>query len=261
MPHAEFRFYEELNDFLRVEQRRLTISRSFIGTPTVKDTIESCGVPHTEIDLILVDGESVGFGHHLTGGERVAVYPMFEGFDISPVTRLRARPLRRSRFLVDANLGRLVRLLRLLGFDSRYDQRMDDDEIARTAAKTGLTILTRDRGLLMRRIVKRGYFVRSQTPRVQAAEVMRRFDLCEDVRTFTRCVDCNGLIRPVSKAAVQDRLPHNTRLSYEEFFRCSRCSKLFWRGAHWTNLLELVKEIKSAAAVGDGGSTISDSSR
>ena len=252
MPHAEFRFYEELNDFLPAGKRKLSISRSFIGTPAVKDTIESCGVPHTEIDLILVDGESVGFDHHLTGGERVAVYPVFEGLDISPVTRLHERPLRRPRFLIDANLGRLARLLRLLGFDCRYDQQMDDDEIARTAAEESLTILTRDRGLLMRRIVRRGYFVRSQAPRTQAAEVMRRFDLREQVRTFTRCVDCNGLIRPVPKAEVQDRLPHKTRQFYDTFYQCSGCSKLFWRGAHWKNLLDLVDEIRSAAAEDDG---------
>ena len=252
MPHAEFRFYEELNDFLPASQRKLTISRSFIGAPTVKDTIESCGVPHTEIDLILVDGESVGFDHHLTGGERVAAYPVFEGLDISPVTRLRARPLRCPRFLVDANLGRLARLLRLLGFDTRYDQQMDDDVIARIAAQKGLTILTRDRGLLMRRIVTRGYFVRSQAPRTQAAEVMRRFDLREQLRTFTRCVDCNGLIQPVSKTEIQDRLPHNTRLFYDTFYRCSQWSKLFWRGAHWQNLQRLIDEIRSAAAEDNG---------
>ncbi len=252
MPHAEFRFYEELNDFLPVSQRKCTIRRSFNGAPAVKDTIESCGVPHSEIDLIVVDGESVGFDYHLVGGERVAVYPVFEGLDISPVLRLRERPLRRSRFLVDANLGKLVRLLRLLGFDSRYDQQMDDDEIATTAAREGLTILTRDRRLLMRRIVTRGYFVRSQIPREQAAEVMRRFDLRTQVTTFTRCVDCNGVIKPVPKAEIQDRLPHNTRLFYDAFYQCSVCSKLYWRGAHWGNLLDLIGEIKSAAAKDDG---------
>jgi uncharacterized protein with PIN domain len=248
MPAAEFRFYEELNDFLPLVARKRTISRSFIGAPTVKDTIESCGVPHTEIDLILVDGESVGFDHHLAGGERVAVYPVFEGLDISPVTQLRDRPLRAPRFLVDANLGRLARLLRLLGFDSQYERRMDDGEIARTAAREGLTILTRDRGLLMRRIVTRGYFVRSQVPRTQAAEVLHRFDLSEQVTTLTRCVDCNGLILPVPKAAVLDQLPHNTRQAYDTFYQCSTCSKPFWRGAHWANLLCLIDGIRLEAA-------------
>ena len=251
MPRAEFRFYEELNDFLPVDQRKCTISRSFNGKPSVKDTIESCGVPHSEIDLILVNGESVGFDHHLTGGERVAVYPVFEGLDISPVVRLRERPLRNPRFLIDANLGRLVRLLRLLGFDSRYDQRMEDDEIAAVAAREGLTILTRDRRLLMRRIVSRGYFVRSQIPREQAAEVMRRFDLRTQVTTFTRCVDCNGVIKPVPKAGIVDRLPVNTRRFYDDFYQCSTCSKLFWRGAHWKNLLALITDIRSAAAEDD----------
>ena len=248
MPVAEFRFYEELNDFLPPQARKTLILRSFNGTPSVKDTIESCGVPHTEIDLILVNGVSVGFDQRLTGGERVAVYPVFEGIDISPVTRLRDRPLRTPRFIVDANLGRLVRLLRLLGFDSRYDQQMDDAEIAGVAAADGLTVLTRDRGLLMRRAVTRGYFVRSQLPRTQAAEVLRRFDLTNQVSTFTRCVDCNGIIHPVPKSAVSDQLPANTRQCYDSFFQCSACSKVFWKGAHWQNLLSLIRDIRVAAA-------------
>jgi len=247
MPSAELRFYEELNDFLPAEQRKTAIRRSFNGTPSVKDTIESCGVPHSEIDLIVVDGESVGFDHRLAGGERVAVYPVFEGIDISPANRLRPRPLRRPRFLVDANLGRLARLLRLLGFDCTYDQAMDDEEIARLAASERMTILTRDRGLLMRRIVSRGYFVRSQVPVEQTAEVLRRFDLVEQIRPLARCVDCNGIIEPVRKNQVLDRLPQNTRRFYEEFFQCSVCSKLYWRGAHWENLQELIARISRAA--------------
>jgi uncharacterized protein len=127
---------------------------------------------------------------------------------------------------------------------------MDDLEIATVAATEGLIILTRDRGLLMRRIVTRGYFVRSQAPRVQAAEVLRRFDLTEQTQAFSRCVDCNGIISPVPREEVLDRLPHNTRESYDTFFRCSACAKLFWRGAHWTTLLGLIDDIRSQARSG-----------
>lgn len=112
---CEFRFYEELNDYLPPEQRKRTIAREITGTPSVKDAIESLGVPHTEIDLILVDGQSVRFDRRLRGGERIAVYPEFERFDISPLHRLRPKPLREPRFVADVHLGTLARFLRLLG--------------------------------------------------------------------------------------------------------------------------------------------------
>ena len=114
---CEFRFYEELNDYLPPGLRKRTITREITGTPSVKDAIEALGVPHTEIDLILVDGRSVRFDCRLRGGERVAVYPEFERFDITPLHRLRPKPLREPRFVADVHLGTLARFLRLLGFE------------------------------------------------------------------------------------------------------------------------------------------------
>ncbi|HUH00015.1 MAG TPA: twitching motility protein PilT, partial [Gammaproteobacteria bacterium] len=108
---SEFRFYEELNDFLPEARRRRTFEWRFRGTPSVKDTIEAIGVPHTEVDLVLVDGRSVGFEVRLRGGERVAVYPVFERLDISPLVRLRPEPLRVTRFVADVHLGTLARHL------------------------------------------------------------------------------------------------------------------------------------------------------
>src|SRR5205823_11484961 len=128
---AQFRFDEELNDFLAPALRKREFDYSFRGTPAVKDAIEAIGVPHTEVDLVLVDGESVDFTRRLTGGERVAVYPVFERLDIAPVTRLRARPLRRTRFVLDVHLGKLARNLRLLGFDALYRTDYDDATIIR----------------------------------------------------------------------------------------------------------------------------------
>ncbi len=114
---ATFRFYEELNDFLSPDRRKIAFDYAFNGTPSVKDSIEAIGVPHPEVDLILVNDVSVGFDHLLNGGERVAVYPMFERVDISSLTRLRPNPLREPRFVLDVHLGKLARYLRLLGFD------------------------------------------------------------------------------------------------------------------------------------------------
>ena len=90
---ATFRFYEELNDFLPKKQRKKAVPYSFFGQPSVKDSIEAIGPPHTEVDLILVNGISVDFDYLLCDGDRVSVYPIFERLDISPVVRLRPAPL------------------------------------------------------------------------------------------------------------------------------------------------------------------------
>lgn len=189
---AEFRFYEELNAFLAPALRKRAFAYAFDGTPSVKDAIEAIGVPHTEVDLVLVDGESVDFTRRLAGDERVAVYPVFERLDISPVTRLRARPLRRIRFVLDARLGELARSLRMLGFDTCYRSDYDDDAIVALARAESRIILTRDSGLLNHEAVTHGYRVRATAPRRQLAEIVRVFDLGSSVRPFTRCPGCNG---------------------------------------------------------------------
>lgn len=121
------RFYAELGDFLPAERQGREFAVEFSAGRTVKDLIEGLGVPHTEVDLILVDGRSTGFGHLLADGERVSVFPMFESLDVSGVTQVRAVPLREVRFVADVHLGRLARYLRLAGFDTLYGNRWSDD--------------------------------------------------------------------------------------------------------------------------------------
>ena len=177
MPHADFRFYEELNDFLKAPQRKRTIHVAFQGRPTVRSVVTMLGVPPSEIDLVLVNGRSVGFDHRLGDGDRVAVYPVFEALDITPLVRLRPRPLRRTAFILDVHLGRLARGLRLLGFDSCYRNDFDDPDIIQRALREHRIILTRDRGLLQARAVRHGYWVRACDPEAQIMEVLTRFDL------------------------------------------------------------------------------------
>ncbi len=235
---AEFRFYEELNDFLKPEQRKQTVAYRFHGHPGIKDSIEALGVPHTEVDLIVVNGEPVGFGHHLQDGDRVAVYPVFEGIDISPVARLRERPLRKIAFVVDVNLGRLARMLRLLGFDTLFSNTYGDGEIVAISEAEGRIVLTRDRRLLHAKAVTHGYWVRSVWPRRQVDEVVRRFDLAGLVRPFSRCADCNGRIEPAAKEQVEAQLEPKTKKYYDVFYRCTSCGKIYWEGSHVGKLRE-----------------------
>ena len=240
---AQFRFYEELNDFLAPALRKGEFAYTFTGTPSVKDAIEAIGVPHTEVDLVLVDGESVDFTRRLTGGERVAVYPVFERLDIAPVTRLRARPLRRTRFVLDVHLGKLARNLRLFGFDALYRTDYDDAAIIGLSLDEQRIILTRDRGLLKHTAVTHGYWVRSTVSREQLGEVVRVFDLGGSMRPFTRCMLCNGELQRVDKNIVADRLPPRVRMNFDDFAQCQECAHVYWRGSHYQRMRRMVDEL------------------
>jgi uncharacterized protein with PIN domain len=238
---ATFRFYEELNDFLPVEKRKRELTYAFFGRPSIKDAIEAQGVPHTEVDLIIADSLSVGFEYHLGHGDRIAVYPVFEGVDITPIVKLREKPMREPRFILDVHLGKLARLMRLLGFDALYRNDYDDPHIARISAEKNRIVLTRDRKLLHIRIVTHGYLLRSLNAEEQLEEVMRRFDLKGLISPFCRCLACNGAVRPVKKEEILDLLEPQTARCYESFFQCLECGKIFWKGSHFTRLSEIVK--------------------
>jgi uncharacterized protein with PIN domain len=242
---AEFRFYEELNDFLPAGRRKRTFVYNFRGTPAVKDVIEGLGVPHTEVDLIIVDGRSVGFDYRLMNGNRVAVYPRFESVDIAPLTRLSGRPLRTIRFIVDIQLGRLARLLRMLGFDTAL--RKAGESLLDLSLREQRIILTRDRGILKVKAVTHGCCVHSSDPREQLREVVRRFDLRGRVRPFARCMACNGSIHAVARDAVLDRLPKRTAQSFDEFYQCASCGKVYWKGSHYDRMRALVEALVEGA--------------
>jgi uncharacterized protein with PIN domain len=243
---ARFRFYAELNDFLPVELRFETLEREFLVSPTVKDAIEGLGVPHTEVDLIVVDGRSVGFEHRVGDGELISVYPMFESMDISPVVRLRPEPLRDTRFVADANLGQLARYLRLLGFDTLYRKDFEDPEIAMISVRERRVLLTRDVGVLRRGEVTHGYFVRGDVPRLQVIEVVTRFDLFDVLAPLTRCANCNGALISVRKEEVAHRLEAGTRAGYDDFRMCTGCEQIYWKGAHHARFTELVDAVLAA---------------
>ena len=245
---VQIRFYEELNDFLPPEQRKVSFEHSFKPPGSIKDLIEALGVPHTEIDLILVNGHSVDFNYPVQDGDRISVYPVFESLDIPPPPRLRPAPLRITRFVLDTHLGRLAAYLRLFGFDTLYRNDYDDPTLADISATEHRILLTRDKRLLMRRQITHGHYVRATQPRKQLLEVLTRFDLHKTQRPFTRCMHCNGEIRPVAKDEIETRLLPRTKTWYKEFWQCSQCNKIYWKGSHYQRLQQLIR-----AANKDGG--------
>jgi uncharacterized protein with PIN domain len=240
------RFYEELNDFLPPGRRKTPFVCRCKQKGSVKDLIESLGVPHTEIDLILVNGNSVDFNYLVRKGDRISVYPRFESLDISPVTRLRPAPLRITRFVLDSHLGRLAAYLRMLGFDTLYRNDYDDPTLVRLSVEEQRILLTSDRGLLMRKHVTRGYYVRERQPKKQLLEVLSRFDLFKAQQPFTRCMHCNGEIEPVSKDVIASHLMPKTRIHYHEFWQCKDCQKVYWKGSHYRRMQQLIASLTDA---------------
>ena len=243
MATARFRFYAELNDFLPPEHRAVAFDHAFLDRAPVKDMIESFGVPHTEVDLILANGESVDFSHVVEDGDRISVYPVFEALDITPLLRVRPQPLREPRFVLDTHLGRLAAYLRMVGFDTLYRNDYGDAELARISHGEHRILLTRDRGLLKRSMVTHGYYVRETAARKQCAEVLRRFDLWRAARPFRRCLRCNGVLQPAPREAVADRLPPRAAELYTEFLVCPGCARVYWKGGHYQRMCRFLESL------------------
>lgn len=239
MSQVQLRFYEELNDFLPPELRKTAFTCDLTRRTSVKDLIESFGVPHTEVEVILANERSVDFSYIVQAGDRISVYPMFESLDISPLIRLRDKPLRNPRFVIDANLGQLARYLRLLGFDVLYRNDFTDRDVARIASQERRIVLTRDRALLQHKIITHGYFVRADKPREQVREILSRLDLYRVVRPFTRCLRCNGELEDVDKEAVLHQLESKTKKYYHRFRRCKTCGQAYWKGSHFNRMEKL----------------------
>jgi len=240
---ARFRFYEELNDFLPSSKRKKPFSYQFNGNPSIKDAIEAEGVPHTEVDLILINGISVGFDYHLQHGDRVSIYPVFESLDISPIAHLREKPLRKTVFILDVHLGKLARLLRMLGFDTLYRNDYKYSEIVNISIKEKRIILTRDRSILKTKAVTHGYWIRSKKPENQIREVLHRFDILSQVKPFHRCMVCNGIIDKIEKKTIQSQLPAKTACYYDEFYKCLSCGRIYWKGSHYFKMKNLVHKL------------------
>ena len=240
MVSASFRFYEELNDFLAPARRYRDITVPCARAATVKHMIEALGVPHTEVELVLVNGESVGFDRQLGDGDRVSVYPRFETFDITPLLRVREHPLRTTRFVADAHLGGLARLLRMTGFDTLYDNNFADEDIEAIAAHDGRIVLTRDRELLKRRTITHGCYVHALKPELQFAEILARLDLARSARPFTLCLACNAPLHAIDKASIEHLLPEGVRERHTRFSTCDVCRRVFWEGSHWVKMRALI---------------------
>ncbi|HEY9633304.1 MAG TPA: Mut7-C RNAse domain-containing protein [Coleofasciculaceae cyanobacterium] len=246
MAQADFRFHAELNFFLPPSRRQVSFTHFFKGRASIKDMIESLGVPHPEVDSIAVNEEPVDFSYIVQDGDRIDVYPVSSLTEITPTVRVGSTQLPYCHFVLDIHLGKLANSLRMLGFDTLYRNDYSDEQLAQISASEQRILLTRDKGLLMRSLVTYGYYVRETDPERQVVEVLRRFGLFGLSKPFVRCIRCNGLLEPVAKETILDQLPQKTQLSINEFHRCRECGQIYWKGAHYERMLQFVEGVLSA---------------
>ena len=240
---VRLRFHGDLPFFLRSRLGpTLAIEKVLRERTSVKDVIESCGVPHPEVDLILVNDEPVEFAQALMIESEIDVFPVPAPPELFPASRLQQRCIR--RFVADGHLGKLARDLRLLGIDVHYENQANDTQLLAMISSGDCALLTRDRRLLMHAIVRHGYCPRSAEHEEQTVEVVKRFDLAEAIAPHTRCLRCNGVLARVEKSEILDRLEPLTRLYYEDFRRCLECAKIYWRGSHFEKLRSRIERLR-----------------
>lgn len=237
------RCYAELNDYLPEARRQRELTLGVRDPVTVAALIAAAGIPPAAVELVLVNGVSCALEQHLADGDRVSLYPLFEAFDVTPLLRLRPRPLRRVRFVADAHLGRLARGLRLLGFDTLFANDPGDRELTRICAEEGRILLSRDRALLAHRRITHGLWIAPVRPREQLAYVVDRLDLYGLFRPFTRCTVCNGGLVSVPARELDAELPPRVLAAFATFWRCGGCRRLYWEGSHYEGLRGFVEQL------------------
>lgn len=245
MNQATFHFHADLNIFLSEERKDKPFTHEFKENPSIKDTIESFGVPHPEVHAIVVNEVSVDFSYLVQNCDRCHVYPIFAPIDIADIAEvISLRPEPEPRFVLDLHLGTLAKYLRRLGFDTLYRNDYPDEELAEVSSTENRILLTRDIGLLKRGIVTHGYWVRDKDPQQQLREVLRRFSLFEMIKPFSRCIHCNGSVQPVAKESILEKIPPKTRDNYDEFRQCLDCGKIYWKGSHYENMRQFIDEVR-----------------
>jgi uncharacterized protein with PIN domain len=237
MPNTvNVRFHGELNDFIAGESQHTDLEQTYDHVRSIKDLLESMGVPHTEINVLMVNGSSVDFSYLVAAGDSIDAYPAHDRPGSSAFIALQPAISGSPAFVLDVHLGKLAAYMRMYGFDAYYQNNLDDPALASISAEQNRILLTCDRRLLMRSKITSAYFVRQRIPEKQLEEVIQRYQLADQIRPFSRCIHCNGFIKAVDKSAIESQLLPKTREHYDRFFQCQQCGKIYWEGSHVTHM-------------------------
>jgi uncharacterized protein with PIN domain/sulfur carrier protein ThiS len=240
---AYFRVYSYLNDLIHKLKRYKRFPIEYRGRQSVKHLIESSGIPHTEVDLVLVNGQPVDFSYITQEQDRVSVFPHFSRLVVPDSLRMQQKGSGDMLFAADGHLGHLARYLRMLGYDTFYDNEMDDEDLAAISCGENRILLTRDRGLLKRKSIRNGCLVRYRKPIQQLQQVVQRYGLMALSNPFSRCMVCNDCLSPVSKVKVLDELEPKTKMYFNVFKQCNGCGKIYWSGSHHQHMDRIIKDL------------------
>lgn len=247
MKHATFRLHGALNFFLPRQHKDQHIAVPFNWKASVKDMLESVGPPHPEVALLIVNGHSQGWEYIVQHGDVIDAYPDFDAVELPHKVRLIPPYPGKPRFVLDTHLGKLAGYLRMMGFDTLYRNDYPDDELARISHEEERIVLTRDVGVLKRGRVVFGYYVRNTAPRLRLHEINQRYHLTDHMQPFRYCMKCNGLLHPITKAAILDQIPPDTASYYDEFHQCAACQQIYWKGSHYQKMAQLIDELARRA--------------
>ena len=255
MAAVTFIFRNYLRDMLKNKGGTVPPGPSFLyhldRKASIKDVIESLGLPHPVVGKLSVNGTQVGFDYILCDRDVVEAWPLNPPVNPLVPDILRPEALARIAFVVDINVGKLAYHLRTLGFDTAYGSDARDGTLAAIAHSQKRILLTRDISLLKRKIVMHGYLLRTQDPTRQLIEVIRLYDLSSRIKPLTRCIPCNGLLVPVSKETILERLEPLTKKYYESFQICEHCARVYWPGSHQEKIMAFIREVLKAAGQDD----------
>ena len=216
-PCVYFTFHDDLQMLLRRSQAGRVVKYVLKRRASLKDILESQGIPHTEVAQIFLQDTEAGFDFIPEGGEVIDVMPFTDAVSVFASTLLRPRPTRLSKFMVDINVKKLARNLRIIGIDTTLVPEMRLADIGSFATSQQRILLTRNRELLKCNSVVHGHLLRSENHVIQLQEVVKRYELKPYITPFARCITCNGELRPVTKQAVYHRLEPLTRKYFDSF--------------------------------------------
>jgi len=237
------RWYGELNDNLPADERYVTSLHRIESNITVGKFASGFGNPFDCIDLVLVNGISVDSVYQLKDNDRIALFPVFESFDIASVTKVREHPLRQPKFILDVHLGKLANHLRMLGFDSLYRNDYTVNLLCRISLQENRTLLSKNKSLIETESLTHAYLVKNKDPRIQLIEVLERFQLFALIAPFTRCIECNSTLQRVEMEGILFRIPAQVKEWCTEYQLCSECNRIYWKGSHYKKMLEFISAL------------------
>jgi len=237
------RIYEELNSFLPESRQKRDFSFELEEGATIQQLLSNLELPLSQVDLILVNGESVGVSFPLKAGDRISIYPVFERLNIAPVLKIRPAPLRKPRFICDVHLGKLATYMRMAGLDADYRNNFSGRQLIQLSVELGKIILTKNRGLLKNKRITHGYLVIQNLPKLQLAEIISCFDLKQWCSPLSRCLRCNLPVHSISKDDAVGKVAPRVLEMHDQFMKCDGCSRVYWKGTHYESMMSWISRL------------------